>query len=203
MSEELQSLLERIQKESVDKAEQQAGNIVTKAKEKAAALVKESEEQAKQNLAKADADAVAFTDRSQKTLEQAARDLLITVGSGVENLFAKLVKESVNESLSGNALNEMMGTIASKFAQEGGVELTVSEADQASVSDYFKAKFADAVKNGGVTIKTDNEIISGFTVGMKAEDVYTDFTGDAIAESLMKFLRPQLADIVKEASQLK
>ena len=59
------------------------------------------------------------------------------------------------------------------------------------------------VKKDGVEIKTDNEIIKGFTVGLKGQDVYIDFTSEAIAEALMKFLRPQLADIVNEAANQK
>jgi V/A-type H+-transporting ATPase subunit E len=201
MAEELQSLLERIQSESVEKAEKKAEEIVAKAKEKAAGIVKDAEAEAKQKLEKADADAQAYTQRSQKTLEQSARDLLITVGNGVENLFSKLVKESVNETLKGDVLSSMLGKICDASSIEQGVEISVNEADQKAVADYFNAKFAQAVKDGGVEIKTDNEIIKGFTVGLKGQDVYTDFTAEAIAEALMKFLRPQLAEIVSEAAK--
>lgn len=200
MAEELQSLLERIQKDAVEKAQKQADEIVAKAKEKAAALVKEAEEKARQNLAKADTDAKAFTERSNKTLEQAARDLLITVGSGVESLFAAMVRNSVDQAMTGDVIAGLLGKLCQNVAQGDAMVATLNEQDQAAVVKYFNAQFAEAMKNGGVTIKSDNEIIKGFTVGVKGKDVYTDFTDQAIAEALMKFLRPQLAEIIRNVS---
>ena len=55
MAEELQHLIDRIQKEAVQAAEDKAGHILSQAKEKAAAMVKEAEAKAKASLAKADA----------------------------------------------------------------------------------------------------------------------------------------------------
>jgi V/A-type H+-transporting ATPase subunit E len=203
MAEELQSLLERIQKESVEKAEKQADEIVVKAKDKAAALVKNAEEKAKQSLEKADVDAIAFTERSKKTLEQSARDLLITVGCGVENLFEKLVNGAVANALSADVVTKMLDKICDTSSIKQGVSISVNDADQKAIVEFFNAKLAEAVKNGGVEIKTDNEIIKGFTVSLKGQDVYIDFTREAIAEALMKFLRPQLADIVSKAANQK
>ncbi len=196
MAEELESLLERIQKDAVDKAQKQADELIAKAKEKAAALVKEAEEKAKQSLAKADTDALAFAERSKKTLEQAARDLLITVGRGVESLFSSMVRESVDQAMTGDVIAGLLGKLCEGGMQEQDLTVSVNEQDQEAVVNYFNAKFAEAMKNGQVTIQTDNEIIKGFTVGLKGQDVYTDFTDEAIAEALMKFLRPQLAEIV-------
>jgi len=201
MAEELQNLLERIQKESVEKAEQQADELIAAAKKKAATIVEEAKAKAEQSLKQADVDAEAFTARSKKTLEQAARDLLITVGNGIESLFTKLVKDSVDAGLSSDVVADMLSKICDASSLKDGVDIALNEEDQKKVVAFFNAKFADAVKKGDVVIKTDNEIIKGFTVALKNEDVYTDFTGEAIAEALMKFLRPQLAEIVQEAAK--
>ncbi len=203
MAEELQSLLERIQKESMGRAEKQADEIVAQAKEKAAVLIQAAEEKAKQALEKAAIDAIAFTERSQKTLAQAARDLLLTVGCGVETLFEKLVSDAVADALSVEVVAKMLMKICDTSSMKQGISISMSGADQKKIVEYFNAKLAEAVKRGGVEIKTDNEIIKGFTVALKGQDVYTDFTREAIAEALMKFLRPRLADIVREAANPK
>lgn len=200
MAEELQSLLERIQSDTVEKAGKQAEEIVAKAREKAAGLVKDAEEKARQTLTQADTDAQAFAERSRKTLEQAARDLLITVGSGVESLFARMVRDSVDQAMSGDVIAGLLGKLCEAGMKNESLVVSVSEEDKAAVVKYFNAQFADAVKNGKVMIQTDNEIIKGFTVGVKGQDVYTDFTDEAIAEALMKFLRPQLAEIVGQVT---
>ena len=95
MAEDLQALMERIQKDAVDKAELEATSIISKAKEKAAEIVKAAEEEAKAKLEQADKDAVAFTERSERTLEQAARDLLLSVGKNLEKMILDLLNLQV------------------------------------------------------------------------------------------------------------
>ena len=63
MAEDLQYLMERIQKDAVDKAENEAAAIIAKAKEKAADIVKAAEAEASARLEKADKDAEAFSKR--------------------------------------------------------------------------------------------------------------------------------------------
>ena len=70
MAEDLQYLMERIQKDAVDKAETEAAAIIARAKDKAAEIVKAAEAEASARLEKADKDAEAFTERSERTLEQ-------------------------------------------------------------------------------------------------------------------------------------
>ena len=113
MAEELQHPdLDRIQKDAVEAAEKQATQILAQAREKAAAVVKEAEEKARAFLAKAEKDAEAFTERSTRTLEQAARDLLISVGQGVENILADVVDDSVGKALRPEVLEQMLVKMA-------------------------------------------------------------------------------------------
>ena len=118
MAEELQHLIDRIQKEAIDTAEKQAQEIVARAKQKAAQIIKEAEQKAKANLAKADRDAQAYTARSIKPLEQAARDLLITVGQGVENILSDLVAEAVEEAMGIELIEKVITKIAEACAAQ-------------------------------------------------------------------------------------
>ena len=96
MAEDLQALMERIQKDAVEKAELAAADIISKAKDKAAEIVRAAEDEAKAKLENADKEAQAFTERSERTLEQSARDLLLSVGTNPEkkNLDLPLVSVS-------------------------------------------------------------------------------------------------------------
>ena len=77
MAEDLQYLMERIQKDAVDKAETEAAAIIARAKDKAAEIVKAAEAEASAKLEKADKDAEAFTERRRtpKRLRNAANAL--------------------------------------------------------------------------------------------------------------------------------
>ena len=107
MADELQSLIERMQREGVEKAEADAAAIVTRAKAKAAEIVKAAEAQAQALLKQADADAQVYTERSTITLTQAARDVLIAVGQGLESILNDVVRKQVGQALSPETLKEI------------------------------------------------------------------------------------------------
>lgn len=198
MAEELQPLLDQIRKEGVEKAEREAAEILTQAKDKAAQIVRDAEARAKELVAKAEADSEVYTQRSIATLEQAARDVLITVGQGIENIIADIVVESTEEALRIEVLEEMMVKMVQSYTEKQGetrVEMLVSEADQKALETFFKAKYADKMMHG-LQIHTDKEILKGFKVSYADDHVYLDFTQEAIAEALIVFLRPKLAEIV-------
>lgn len=203
MAEELQPLLEQIRKEGVDKAQAEADQILSQAKEKAAQIVREAEDKAKSLIAKAETDADVFTQRSTATLEQAARDVLITVGQGIENILSDIVAESTQDALKIEVLEQMMVKMAESCSAKHGetkIELLISESDQAELVKFFAQKYQDKMVHG-IELHVDNEILKGFKVSFADDHVYLDFTQEAIAEALAAFLRPKLADIVGRAAK--
>ena len=108
MAEELKHLIEQIQKEGVEKARSEADTIISQAKEKAAKIVAEAEGMAQEILKNSEIQAAAFSERSVKTLEQAARDLLITVGQGCEKVVTATLAKEVNSALTGELLQKMV-----------------------------------------------------------------------------------------------
>ncbi len=197
MAEELKHLIEQIQKEGVEKAEEQANTIISQAKEKAAKIVAKAEEKAYESLLKAKNEAEAFSERSVKTLEQAARDLLITVGQGCEKVIAEVLGKEVDEALSGDLLQKMVSSVVEQGS--GGVELSVAASDKAALATYC-AKLAKESATE-IELVSDSEILSGFKVGFKGQNVYLDYTGEAIANALAAFLRPELAKTVSAVAR--
>lgn len=199
MAEELQHLIERIQREAVDTAERRAAEIVSKAKQEAGAIAAQAEQQAKARLEKADRDAEQYTERSLQTLKQASRDLLITVGQGVENIVSSLAKDATNAALNPGTVQAMLVKLAEGYMnnanREHGIEMLVSPQDQAALVSYFKANYAAQLQQG-LSIKGDERILKGFKVSLAGGRVTHDFTPEAIAEALSNFLRPHLAEVV-------
>lgn len=189
MAEELQHLIERIRKEGVEKAETESSDIVTAAKAEAEKIVTDAKAQAAQFVAKAEQDAEVFTVRSTQALQQASRDLLLTVGKGIEQIFNALLKDTVATSLSA----EVMAGLIAKLAEEGA-SVKVSE----EVLSVLRTQFADKMK-AGIDLGAEQEILAGFKLVEKEGTAYRDFTDDAIVNALSEFLRPQLADILKTA----
>jgi V/A-type H+/Na+-transporting ATPase subunit E len=203
MAEELQHLIDRIKGEAVEAGQKKADELVSQAREKAAEIVSKAERDAKAKLEQAEKDSEVYTERSRKALEQAARDLLITVGQGVENILADLVAESLDEALNIEVLEQMLVKMAAAKAEQPNVdqvELLVSESDQSDLVKFFAAKYKEKMIHG-IQIHTDNEILKGFKVSLQEGRVYQDFTREAIAEALNNFLRPHLSEIVSRVAK--
>ncbi|MBR2090829.1 MAG: ATPase [Fibrobacter sp.] len=198
MAEDLQALMERIQKDAVDKAELEATSIISKAKEKAAEIVKAAEQEAQAKLEQADKDAVAFTERSERTLEQSARDLLLSVGKNLEKMILDLLSLQIEKSLDETTVKSMLLAIAKSYSSNIDVEF--SEADATKLTSFVMGEFAKQLK-AGVKVESDKGVKFGFRVKLDQGKVSHEFTEQAMAESLSALLRPQLAKIVNKAAQ--
>ena len=176
---------------------------MAEAKKKAAAIVADAEKKAKDMVAKAETDASAFAVRGKQTLEQAARDLLISIGGAVGNVVSGIVDADVGAALTPDLVSQMLLKLSESYKQDGGNDDLVAmpgEADAKAVKEFFAKEYQDKLATG-IQIESDKEVFKGFRVGVKDGQVFHDFTKEAIAESLSNFLRPQLAEIVKKASE--
>lgn len=200
MAEDLQYLMERIQKDAVDKAENDAAAIIAKAKEKAAEIVNAAEAEAQAKLAKADKDAEAFTERSERTLEQSARDLLLSVGKNLQDMILNLLSLQVEKSLDESTVKEMLLSLAKGYSAH--VEVDFSEADAKKLASFVTGEFAKQLSNG-VEVSSDKGVKYGFRVKLDGGKVTHEFTEKAMADALSALLRPQLAKVVNAAAQAK
>lgn len=203
MAEELQGLLDRIQKEGVERAESEAAQITADAKDKAKAIVAEAESQAKAILEQAEKESALFQQRSENAVSQAARDVILSVGEAVTATFQAIVARQVEAAMNADALPGLIQEAIRAYTDAEGattIEVLLSEEQQEAVSAYFMKEFAEKMKDG-LTIRGSRSVISGFTVTLTDSGVQHDFTGEALTSAIGQLLRPQLAKIVSGALQ--
>ncbi len=201
MAEELQGLLDRIQKDGIQKADADAAKLIDEAKSKAAEIVEQAEAKAKALLEKANEDGKLFQQRSESAVGQAARDVVLSVGDAITATLQGIVSARVDAALAADdfpALIKSVITAYSKSESAAGIEVLLSEAQQEKVRAYLLGEMAEEMR-GGLSIKGDKGIVSGFVVSMKESGVHHDFTGSTLTKALCGLLRPQLAEIVKQA----
>ncbi len=198
MAEDLQYLIDRIQKEAVDKANADSAKIIAAAKEQAASIVKAAEAEAAAKLAQADKDAAVYAERSERALEQAARDVLISVGRRFEAMVTDLLALQVEKSLSEDTLKAMLLALVKDYTSD--VTLVFSESDKAKLQSFAVGEFQKAL-NAGVTVESDKGIKFGFRVKLDGGKVSHEFTAPAISSAISALVRPQIAQIVSNAAQ--
>lgn len=198
MSEDLQYLIDRIQKEAVNKAESEASAIIASAKTKAAELVKAAEVEAAAKLEKADKDAAVYAERSERALEQAARDVLISVGRRFEKMVNDIVALQVQKNLTGATVKEMMLALAKNYNSD--LDVVLSEAEKSKLQSFVVGEFQKAL-GAGVKVESDAGIKFGFQLKLENGNVSHEFTAPAIATALSSLVRPNIAKIVSDVAQ--
>lgn len=191
MAEELQQLLEKIQRDGVDKANAEAAAIVAKAKDEANALVKKAREDADAAAAKGKADAEAYAARARETISQAARDTVLKVKDDVTKLLTRLLAQDVTAALAAEAV-PLAAAAVKELVTGSGAEVAAS----AKLVDALRAQLA-AQAQDGVKVVADETTGAGFTVKLDNGRVEHDFTDAAIAGALAQRLRADLAALLK------
>lgn len=191
MAEELQSLIEKINRDGVEKANAKAEEIVSAAKAQAAAIVKDAKATAEKCAADAETKAKESAERARETIRQAARDAVVSVERAVTRLLERLLCSDVDAALADPAT---VSAVAASAVREvaGGGEVVAG----AKVAETLRAQLADR-KDFRVVI--DDSVGSGFSVRLDGGRVEHDFTGAAIAAEMSKRLRPVLARLMVEA----
>lgn len=203
MVDELQSLLDRIQRDGVEQAEAEAARILREAKEKAQGIVSQAEKEATDRVAKADEDSKVFVDRGTKALEQAARDMVIGVQKDLEKTFIESVRESVGAALTPETMAQMMVKMSEAYGahelKESRIDILLSEKDRDAIVGLFMQKYRSALGRG-IEIHAESGIKKGFKVSFRDDKLYHDFTVDAVTEALAGLLKSPLREIVKRAA---
>ena len=192
MAEELQQLLEKIQRDGVEKANAEAAAIVAKAKAEADAIVKKAQEDAAAAEAKGKADAEAYAARAKETISQAARDTVLKVKQDVMELLKKLLLQNVTAALATEAVP--LAAAAVKELVTGSATAEIAAAPK--LVDALRAQLAQQAQSG-VKVVADETTGTGFTVRLDNGRVEHDFTDAAISEALAQRLRADLAALLK------
>ena len=103
--------------------------------------------------------------------------------------------ESIKDELKDDYLKKLIEKIIENQNEPLSVLLNKSDAENliAIVSDISKENLKE------IDISVDNNILSGFKIKFKENQVFLDYTNESLSNSLSEFLRPELAKIVSDA----
>ena len=190
MSEDLQSLLEKINRDGVEKAQAESDKIIAEAKARAAAIVKEANEAAAAAKTAAEKAAQDYQARAAETVKQAARDTVIEVKDAVTALLERILAKDVDKALADEKTAAALVADAIK-----GLTGSVEVAAPARLAQALKAQLA---AQADIKVVLDETLDTGFSVKLDGGRVEHAFTGEVIAGELAKRLRPDLAALLRE-----
>lgn len=203
MTDQVQHLIDRIRKDAVQTAEQQSQDLLIKARAQAEAIVAEARAKATATTHQAERERQQLIERGTQSLTQAARDLLLDIGDRLLHMVEKLLATASTAALSPAVIEQMLLRLAEGFAEngvaEGQIDVIVSAADRERLLAFAMQQLRGKLEQG-VQVSADQRLARGFRLSFANGSVQHDFSSDAIATSLARRLRPQMADIVMAAA---
>jgi len=199
MAEQLQELLERINREGVEKAEKKAGEIIGAAEKKAKAIVEAAEKQAAERNTAAEDAAGKLKENAEKAIQQSSRNVLLSLQEEIQKYFDRILTEAIAESLPPEALTPaILGVIekgAAAIAGSAEIEVALNPKDAKKISSDLMARFKKAA-GGKLTIKPVPAVDAGFTVSFDGGRSSYDFTDSGLQDLVSTYLSPHLKEII-------
>ncbi|MDR0590114.1 MAG: V-type ATP synthase subunit E [Spirochaetaceae bacterium] len=197
---QLQELIDKIKKDGIESASEEALRLKTQAEGEAKHIVDAARREAADIIAKGKADAERAEKAGAAALEQASRNLVLVFKKEIETLLDKIIALKTETLYTDEALKAVLPELLKNWASKGSdsLDILLSEKDRKALEGYFTGKLASEL-NRGVELKTDRNLAAGFRIAEKDGSAYYDFSAESVAELLSAYLNPRLAEILKNA----
>ena len=195
---QVQELINKIKKDGIESASEEAARIKLSADAEAAQIAEAAKKEAEDIVARGKQDAERFEKAGVAALGQASRNLVLAFKGEIQSLLDKVTGEQVGKAYGDEVLKAVLPDLIKAWAAKGSdsVAVLLPEASLQKLQTYFKGKLAAQLKKG-VELKSDRNLAGGFRIAEKDGSAYYDFSADSVAELLSAYLNPRLAEIIQ------
>lgn len=198
MSEELKGLIEKIQVEGIQAAEEKAKAVIEEARRQAAAIVEKANRDAQKLMQEANERIAKTEEASRLALKQAGRDTVISLKKEISNLLDKIIRASIQGALSPQEIDKIITGLIKEIShkRKEEIEITLTKEDIERMGKGFLSELKEEIKKG-VVLKPSEEISAGFLISFDSGKSHFDFTDKALADYLAAYLKPKLIELLK------
>jgi V/A-type H+-transporting ATPase subunit E len=195
---QVQELIDKIKKDGVKAATEEANKIKAEADIEARRIVETAKKEADDLLERAKQDAGRSEKAGIAALEQASRNLILAFKDEIQALLDKIINNNVSASYNEDLLKSALPELIKAWADKGGEDLAIilPENELSKLQGFFNDKLKKELSKG-VELKSNRKLASGFRISNKEGSVYYDFSSEAVAKLLSAYLNPKLAGLLK------
>jgi V/A-type H+-transporting ATPase subunit E len=194
---QLQELIDKIKKDGVESASQEASRLKAEAEGEARRVVESAKKEADSIISQAKTDAERFEKAGIAALEQASRNLVLAFKGEIQVLLDKIIALQVSSAYGEDTLKAILPDLIKSWAGKGdSLDLILGEDDVKKLQSWFNDKVAGELKKG-IELKSDRNLGAGFRIANKDGSAYYDFSAESVAQLLSAYLNPRLAEILK------
>lgn len=195
----LNDIIQKIKSEGIEEAERRSEEIIKEARLTASKILDNAGLDAEAIIKKAEEEIRKKESIGKMALEQAARDIILSIRTSLTDIFDSLIKREYQNVLSGKTLEAVLIKLIEGWQRDEtgdlNIELLLSESDRNALLEGFLSKLNEEIKTG-IELKAHPNIEGGFRVGVKGSHVYHDFTDEGIANVLAEYLNPGFYDFI-------
>jgi V/A-type H+-transporting ATPase subunit E len=196
---QLQELIEKIKKDGVESASQDAERIKAVAQEDAKRIESAARKEAGEIIEKAKIDAERSEKAGIAAVEQASRNLVLAFKDEIQHLLDKIVSKEISAAFKADALKAILPELVKGLSAGKAVDIILNAKDLSSLDSWAKGALSAELAKG--TELKPGKIDAGFRIAEKDGSAYYDFSAEAVAQALSAYLNPRLAEALKSAAR--
>ena len=199
MIEDVQGLLDKIHKDGIAKAQEEKLALLTQAKQEADSIVAQARSEAQRLLDEARKQISSDRKKADDAIRQAARDVVISLKADLLKKLNAVTKACVAECMTPEIMEKIVLEMAKNYGNASGsvrAEILLSKQAQEQVQACLMSRLLASLKEKP-EIRLTNDFNSGLQIAFKGEEVFFDFSDEALTEVLCKFTGAKLGAVLK------
>jgi V/A-type H+-transporting ATPase subunit E len=201
MVEDLESLIEKINQEGIQAAEEKAKTIEAEAKKRSEEIAAKAKKEAEKIIAKAKDDVATMEKSGEASLKQAGRNLIISLRKEIASVLDGIIKLNIREELTPAEMTKIISALVKNYKgqEKGNIVISLSKEDLEKMEKPLLGRLNSEVKKG-ITLKRSDDIQAGFIISYDSGRSHYDFTDKALAEYIGAYLKPKLSELLEGAT---
>ena len=203
MDVQLQELIDKIKKDGVASAENEAAKIVAEAEKNAEKIISDAQEKAAEIIKNAKAETERMEKASEEAIVQAGRNMLLSFKESIIGELDGLIKTETEKAQTKELLAKLIPETVktwSKNADASELSVLLSEKDLKALESSLVSELKDEISKG-LEIKPDKTLSYGFRIGVKNGAAYYDYSAESLSEMFAAYLNPKVAALIKIAAK--
>lgn len=200
MAEDIRDLIDKIQSEGIQAAEEKARQIEDRARQRAEEIISSAKLQADRILSDARERIRRDEENKRALLAQAGRDLLLSIRSEINSMLRALIISDTKKALTPEALSRLLSEMILRSARSetGRIEIFMRKEDLESFENHYFHTLSEAIKKE-IILKSSDEISGGFIISYDSGKSWFDFSDESLADFIGEHLKPKLKSILEDS----
>ncbi|MCW5518254.1 hypothetical protein J1N09_00285 [Aureitalea sp. L0-47] len=193
----LDRLIATLKSEAIEAADNKTREILENARVQSQKIIEEAEAKRDEMLQSAELEAEATREKGKAALQQAARDLSISVRNDLLKLLKSVLEREVKDGVTSETIVNAILKIVENVGGEATVELP--ENMQKELADKIQQRLSTS--ENLVSIITEKNLIEGFKISNKDRGWSYEITPEEVTELLFANLSPKWIELIKNESK--